>query len=196
MYANTVLRDVAGDFILPYISTSKSPQQVMGSIVKYYFGTKVGKKYVVNLSFSSPHQAHLECCRPDQIYHVAIMPCFDKKLEASRGDFMDEDQVRDVDCVLTAGEVLDMLKEKAIDFPSLEEAPTERLYATFHRTAFLPRSTGLMHDMLHRFTNIDDEGQLYGPQGGSGGYAESIFRHAAKTLYGVNVTDVQFKAGR
>ena len=35
----------AGDFILPYISTAKSPQQVMGSLVKYYFGAKINKTY-------------------------------------------------------------------------------------------------------------------------------------------------------
>ncbi len=28
--------------------------------------------------------------KPSQVYHVTIMPCFDKKLEASRKDFFDE----------------------------------------------------------------------------------------------------------
>lgn len=56
------------------------------------------------------------------------MPCFDKKLEASRGDFTNDNQVRDVDCVLTAAEVLDILNEKGIDFPSLEEAPIDKMY--------------------------------------------------------------------
>lgn len=32
-------------------------------------------------------------------------------------------------------------------------------------------------------TNVDEEGQLYGVSGSSGGYAETIFRHAAKTLF-------------
>ncbi|KAG5830033.1 hypothetical protein ANANG_G00319000 [Anguilla anguilla] len=57
-----------GDFILPYISTTRSPQQVMGSLVKGYFAEQH------NLT-------------PKQIYHVTVMPCFDKKLEASRSDF-------------------------------------------------------------------------------------------------------------
>ena len=39
---------------------------------------------------------------PDRIYHVCVMPCFDKKLEASRPDFFNETcQTRDVDCVLS-----------------------------------------------------------------------------------------------
>jgi len=142
-----------GDFVLPYISTSKSPQQVMGTLVKSYFGSKISKT-------------------AKQIYHVSIMPCFDKKLEASRNDFMNE-EVRDVDCVLTPGEVLEIIKEKEIDFVGLPESSVDK-----------------------HFTNIDDSGELYGPPGGSGGYAETIFRHAAKALYGVNVTKVEFKTVR
>lgn len=52
------------------------------------------------------------CCvgcqglRPQQIYHVAVMPCFDKKLEASRSDFhMSNAETREVDCVITSGMV-------------------------------------------------------------------------------------------
>lgn len=39
---------------------------------------------------------------PDVIYHVSVMPCFDKKLEASRNEFYNEfHKTRDVDCVLS-----------------------------------------------------------------------------------------------
>jgi hypothetical protein len=33
-------------------------------------------------------------------------------------------------------------------------------------------------------TNVNEEGHLYGVHGSSGGYAETIFRYAAKTLFG------------
>ena len=57
----------------------------MGSLVKNYFAQRLGKT-------------------PDKIYHVSVMPCFDKKLEASRTDFFsDVYQTRDVDCVITSG---------------------------------------------------------------------------------------------
>ena len=76
-----------GSYILPYISTTKSPQQIMGSLVKDYLASKWG-------------------LRPDQIYHVTVMPCFDKKLEASRSDFYsDLYSTRDVDCVITSGQL-------------------------------------------------------------------------------------------
>lgn len=57
----------------------------MGSLVKDYFAAKQGQT-------------------PDQIYHVTVMPCYDKKLEASRQDFYsDLYRTRDVDCVITTG---------------------------------------------------------------------------------------------
>lgn len=41
---------------------------------------------------------------PNKIYHVTVMPCYDKKLEASRPDFFNQEyQTRDVDCVITTG---------------------------------------------------------------------------------------------
>ncbi len=42
---------------------------------------------------------------PQKIYHVTVMPCYDKKLEASRPDFyLSEYETREVDCVITSGE--------------------------------------------------------------------------------------------
>lgn len=41
---------------------------------------------------------------PQKIYHVTVMPCYDKKLEASRPDFyLSEAETREVDCVITSG---------------------------------------------------------------------------------------------
>lgn len=73
-----------GTFILPYISTTRSPQQIMGMLVKQFLATKIG-------------------LGPGKMYHVTIMPCYDKKLEASREDFYSEvNDSKDVDCVITS----------------------------------------------------------------------------------------------
>ena len=57
--------------------------------------------------------------RSDNIYHVTVMPCYDKKLEASRDDFLfsildgddgEAKRLTEVDCVLTSGEMLDLLQ--------------------------------------------------------------------------------------
>ncbi|XP_020578122.1 protein NAR1 [Phalaenopsis equestris] len=145
-----------GSFILPYISSVKSPQQVMGAILKHHISKKMGYS-------------------PDKIFHVTVMPCYDKKLEAARDDFVfsvdhggenypvddfSAMKIPEVDIVLTTGEVLDLIKLKSIDFKALVEDPPDRL-----------------------LTNVDDNGLFYGVSGGSGGYAETIFRYAAKNLF-------------
>lgn len=73
-----------GSFILPYISTTRSPQQIMGVLVKQFLTQRLA-------------------VGADRIYHVTVMPCYDKKLEASREDFFSEAaNSRDVDCVITS----------------------------------------------------------------------------------------------
>lgn len=72
------------------------------------------------------------CFRPAEVYHVSVMPCYDKKLEASRDDFqVPETQVREVDCVLTSSEVLAIIQERGIDFLALPESPLDSMYAQF-----------------------------------------------------------------
>lgn len=82
--------------------------------------------------------------RAQDIYHVSVMPCFDKKLEASRPDFTTpylEDlsfpssstqaAVRDVDCVLTTGEVQKMLNSKGLSLARLaSELPPSSSYVS------------------------------------------------------------------
>ena len=82
-----------GAWILPHISKVKSAQQIMGSYVKTRLASKMG-------------------LNPGRISHVTLMPCFDKKLEASREDFRSEDGIADVDLVITTVEIEEMLKAK------------------------------------------------------------------------------------
>ncbi|KAH9961339.1 iron hydrogenase [Russula dissimulans] len=92
--------------MLPFIAATKSPQQVMGTLVKQWLGPHYWDK------------------RPDEVYHVTVMPCYDKKLEASRSDFYNEQYAtRDVDCVLTTGELLLLAQEHGVDLslPILDE---------------------------------------------------------------------------
>jgi hypothetical protein len=100
------------------------------------------------------------------VYHVTLMPCFDKKLEASRGDFFHSDangDYHDVDCVLTPIELIDLWGEMKIDFASLPESPLDTLYS-----------------------NVDSSGDdVYGNGGGSGGYAEYIYRRFAAVKCGI-----------
>ncbi|KAH0631761.1 hypothetical protein JD844_019527 [Phrynosoma platyrhinos] len=142
-----------GSFIIPYISTAKSPQQVMGSLVKNHF-------------------AKLQNMTPDHIYHVTVMPCYDKKLEASRPDFfIQEHQTREVDCVITTGEVLKLLEQEGTPLSEVDPAPLDSMFSSLSEDQFLLGHSG----------------------GGSGGYLEHIYKYAAKELFGVHVEEIQYK---
>ncbi|XP_010595747.1 cytosolic iron-sulfur assembly component 3 isoform X1 [Loxodonta africana] len=141
-----------GSFLLPHLSTVRSPQQVMGALVKDFFA----------------QQQHLT---PDRLYHVTVMPCYDKKLEASRPDFFNQEfQTRDVDCVITTGEMFKLLEEEGVSFPDLEPAPL---------------------DVLSSCASAEEPTSHRG--GGSGGYLEHVFRHAAWELFGIHVAEVTYK---
>jgi iron only hydrogenase large subunit-like protein len=97
--------------ILPHLSRLKSPQALMGTLLKTTLSRKLG-------------------ISPDRIWHVAIMPCFDKKLEASREELTDavwEETgtrgVRDVDCVITSKELLMLADSRRVDFSKLPRTP-------------------------------------------------------------------------
>lgn len=145
-----------GSYILPYISSTKSPQQVMGSLVKNYFAERLGKT-------------------PDAIYHVSVMPCFDKKLEASRTDFFsDIYQTRDVDCVITSAEVEKMLEKEGTSLSSVEDCPLESI------------TPGSDPDHLV-YTHAG---------GGSGGYLEHVAKYAASVLLQTQVDSLTYKVLR
>ncbi|KAJ3735707.1 iron hydrogenase [Lentinula guzmanii] len=103
--------------MLPFIARTKSPQQVMGTLVKNWMGQKWGKQLVVCFDLCDMFfNFHLSITRPNEIYHVSVMPCYDKKLEASRADFYNEVySTRDVDCVITTGEMQLLAQEKGWD---------------------------------------------------------------------------------
>ncbi|KAL9936147.1 hypothetical protein V8E36_004989 [Tilletia maclaganii] len=84
--------------LLPLMSTTKSPQQIAGVLAKQFLPRPTGSGYRRG------------------VYHVTVMPCYDKKLEASRSDFFDDvTSTRDVDCVLTTGELDLLMQEEGFD---------------------------------------------------------------------------------
>ncbi|KAI5369941.1 Putative Iron hydrogenase, large subunit [Septoria linicola] len=97
--------------ILPHLSRLKSPQALTGVLIK----SVLAKKYGID---------------PSNVWHLAVMPCFDKKLEASRSELTSHtwhgqsgDAVRDVDCVITARELLMLAESRDISFPGLPKHP-------------------------------------------------------------------------
>ncbi|MDD5131893.1 MAG: NADH-dependent [FeFe] hydrogenase, group A6 [bacterium] len=82
------------------LSTCKSPQQMMGALIKTYYARKMK-------------------IDPANIYSVSIMPCTAKKFEASRPE-MNASGYQDVDAVLTTRELIKMIKQAGIKFNELK----------------------------------------------------------------------------
>jgi len=87
---------------LPNLSTCKSPQQMLGAIIKSYFAQREG-------------------IDPAEIFSVSVMPCTAKKFEAGRPE-MSRDGVADIDAVLTTRELARMIRMHGLD---LRELPAD-----------------------------------------------------------------------
>jgi NADH-quinone oxidoreductase subunit G/NADP-reducing hydrogenase subunit HndD len=85
---------------LPNLSTCKSPQQMMGAVVKSFFARREGMD-------------------PGKIVSVSIMPCTAKKFECSRPEMTQADSP-DVDYVLTTRELGKLLRLFGVDLRDLE----------------------------------------------------------------------------
>ena len=89
---------------LKNVSTCKSPMEMFAAIIKDQYKAKDAEDGKTT-------------------FHIAIMPCTAKKMEAARDEFK-HDGKPDVDIVLTTQEVINMIKEAGIRFNELEgESP-------------------------------------------------------------------------
>jgi iron-only hydrogenase group A len=93
--------------LLPNLSSCKSPQQMMGAVIKSYWAEKTGKK-------------------PEDIYSVSVMPCTAKKFEAQREE-MTSHGISDVDAVLTTRELGQLIRMYGVDMyniaPEMTDSP-------------------------------------------------------------------------
>ena len=90
---------------IPNLSTCKSPQQMMGAVVKTFFAEREG-------------------LAPERMVSVSVMPCTAKKFEATRGE-MGRYAVPDVDIVLTTRELGQLLRMHGIDLLALDPEPAD-----------------------------------------------------------------------
>lgn len=88
--------------LIPHISTTRSPQAVLSSLVKSWM----------------PEKANIE---GSKIRTVSVMPCSAKKDEAGR-PALRKGEVPDTDLVITVREFAKLLKGRGIDLKTIEEA--------------------------------------------------------------------------
>ncbi|XP_008313068.1 nuclear prelamin A recognition factor [Cynoglossus semilaevis] len=146
---------VLGSMVTPHICTARSPQQIMGCLVKDFFSKQ-------------------QKLSPDKLFHLVVAPCFDKKLEAVREEFYNSLlDTRDVDCVLTSGEIFYMMEQRKVTVEKLD-------------SVLLDQVLGEVGDSsLQRH-----EGR------GSEGFLEHVFKHAAKELFGLDVDEITYRTLR
>lgn len=88
--------------MIPHFSTAKSPQQMMGAMIKTYWAQKAGVD-------------------PAKVFSVSIMPCTAKKWETTRNDDMKSSGYQDVDVSITTRELARMIKQAGIDILNLPD---------------------------------------------------------------------------
>jgi NADH-quinone oxidoreductase subunit G/NADP-reducing hydrogenase subunit HndD len=91
--------EFASDF-LPNLSTCKSPQQMLGAVLKSYY-------------------AEISGIKPEDLYVVSIMPCSAKKFEGQREE-MTQKGISDIDAVLTTRELVDFFRLFGVGLDKLE----------------------------------------------------------------------------
>lgn len=89
-------------------STTKSPHQIMGVLIKTYYAQKMNVD-------------------PKDIVVVSVMPCVAKKYESNRPELADLENAHEVDIVITTRELAQMFKDMALDFENLPEGEFDSL---------------------------------------------------------------------
>lgn len=88
--------------MIPYFSTCKSPQSMVGALAKTYYAEKMG-------------------INPAKIRVISVMPCTAKKWEITRSKDMSSSGYQDVDVSLTTRELCRMIKQSGINFRNLPD---------------------------------------------------------------------------
>lgn len=136
--------------LLPHLSSCKSPHEMFGAIIKTYYAKK-------------------ENIDPKKIYVVSVMPCIAKKFERQREE-MKEEELFDVDNVITTRELARMIKQANIEFDKLEDSKFD---------SPMGEATGA--------------GAIFGV---TGGVMEAALRTAQDTLTGESLPQIDFEEVR
>ncbi len=103
------LRFIKGQYpyLVKYLSTAKSPQQMFGAAMKTYFAQKLGVS-------------------PDKIFTISVMPCLAKKAESEMELFYEEYAGHDIDVVITTRELVKMIRSAHIRPDTLMDIESDR----------------------------------------------------------------------
>ena len=129
--------------VMENFSTAKSPQQMMGALIKSYY-------------------AENEKIDPSIIKSISIMPCTAKKYEIQRDENMKSvSDIQDVDIVLTTREFSRMIKQAGIDLLSLPDEEADSILGQYTGAGTIfGNSGGVMEAALRTAYELVTEKQL------------------------------------
>ncbi|MFO7940721.1 MAG: [Fe-Fe] hydrogenase large subunit C-terminal domain-containing protein [Bacteroidales bacterium] len=120
--------------LIPFMSTCKSPQQMLGTLIKQ-------------------HLSENEAIHRESVFSVAIMPCTAKKFEAQRPQMMHKG-VSDVDAVLTTREIAKLIHLYGIDIHNITpQATNEPFNARSSAAKLAATSGGISEGVLRAFSH-------------------------------------------
>ena len=99
--------------MLNHLSSCKSPQAMMGSIIREFV------------------PKHYEDITPENLVSVSIMPCTAKKAEAIREEFRRPDGSYEIDYVLTTQEIAKMINTAGIKMKKISDAEADSPFGTY-----------------------------------------------------------------
>ena len=157
------VRFVKGNYpqFVGQVSTSKSPQQMFGAIVKTWFAQ------VLDMD-------------PRNVFCVSAMPCVAKKAEAALPTMVGQSGEPDVDCVLTVRELARMIRASHVDPAKVEPEPLDAPLGFGTGAAVVFGATGGVMDAALRSAHCLVTGENPDPDAfsevrGMGGWRERTF---------------------
>lgn len=136
--------------MIKYLSTCKSPHEMFGAILKTYYANKIG-------------------INPEKIYVVSVMPCVAKKFERQRPEMRNND-LYNVDAVITTRELAKMIRQANIDFKILKDTEFD-----------------------NPMGEASGAGAIFGT---TGGVMEAALRTAQDLLTGKDLEEIEFEEVR
>lgn len=116
--------------LLPNLSVCKSPQQIMGSLIKHHF-------------------AREQKIKAEKIYVVSLMPCTARKFEAQREEFTQKG-ISDVDVVLTTRELARMIRLYGLDIQQNAPEVADMPFAIRSSAAKIIGASGGVTEAIYR----------------------------------------------
>ena len=154
--------------MVSHLSTSKSPHQMFGAVIKTYMASKLG-------------------IDPDALFVISIMPCVAKKHEISIDNINDADSGNDVDVVLTTREFIRMLHAEHVAIETLtDETLDQPMKAASGAGVIFGATGGVMEAALRTayfaVTGSNPDPDAFKEVRGMQGWKSSIFHINNTTL--------------